>query len=650
MMYSVAPADTKKENLLLIDTIAIASLGVIYLADYLFDYEHTLIGWIVFALTFFYIGYYGIRKEKTRIGLFVAAYFLFDLFDWGISLLLKSHTPHLLIFLGVAGFEIYSVLTAKMTPQSDKETLLDHTLDKQNITNYGKYYVQVTHEVFIPERARYTHLQVIGSTGSGKTRLVFYPHIYQDIDKGAGLFIFDIKSNMREKVEQFVAASQRELEFYYFNLGGEDSLTYNPLSGTDATEITNRIFAALYYDMTNSEQYYKDIGGLFLSATIAILLKKIKTITFVNLYKAISDPWGYLKPVCEEYEGDLNAKYILDFLKEKMEKVKKDLSGLLNKISKFAIPEWTKQINTTKPEIDVAEIISKNKILLFQSNSARYQSDYKPLSILMMMHIQSEIGKRYSIQHEELKPFFVYLDEFDKIVYKEFSELINKAREAKVGIIFGHQALGDLEVCGKALQNQILTNARNKIILNIEDPGTAEYFAKAMGTRTIKRRVNSFSTKDGVAQSGFTEKIEEEFITHPNDYKFLKYGEGIVKIEADEGRFISRVKLYPLKDLSQYKIYFRPPRIKAEPEQDLIESREVKDVPPAAEAIDSQDNDSFMKKPPKNKTPKKGGIHDLIKNAPDTLNEAVSKQDEEKEKDKEKDKDDDEEKDKDDKE
>jgi hypothetical protein len=373
---------------------------------------------------------------------------------------------------------------------------------------------------------------------------------------GAGVLIFDIKSNMREKIEQFVIAAKREKDFYCFNLGDLNSDSYNPEAGDDPGEIFNRTFTAQYYDMNNSEQFYIDVAKRFLPAAIAVLKKKYKTITFEDLYWITVSPKKYLQPICNEFPDDINAKYLIEFMKK--EDLDKYLMGLVNKLAQFVTPAWTSQINTTNPKIDIGKIVSEGKILLFQANSGVYQQEYKAISILLMMHVQSEIARRYSIPKDQLKPFFIYLDEFDKIVYPGFAELINKAREAKVGLIFGHQSIGDLKQYGEALQNQILTNARNKVVLKLKEPASAEYFSKAFGTRTVERRVTSYASDGNV--SGYSDKLEEEFNVHPNDIKFLKLGQACVDIEDDEGGspYINIIRLEDIKQTFPHGAIERP--------------------------------------------------------------------------------------------
>ena len=531
-------------NNLFVDVCVLLTGTSIFGLEYLAAHYHTPFGIAIdIALVVFFI-YRAVRKELSYAGLLLLFFPVFH----GLSLASQTYLNNIFpsqffllvtaVLLGYGYYQIYS----KGGP---KRVINDRVAPKQDIKKPGQYSVFINQDIIIPEQSRYTHLQVIGGTGSGKTRYIFYPHILQDIMNGAGVLIFDIKSNMRKRIEQFVIAAKREKDFFCFNLGDPNSDSYNPEAGDDPGEIFNRTFTAQYYDMNNSEQFYIDVAKRFLPAAIAVLKKKYTTITFEDLYWITVSPKKYLQPICNEMPDDINAKYLIDFMKK--EDLDKLLMGLVNKLAQFVTPAWTSQINTTNPKIDIGKIVSEGKILLFQANSGVYQQEYKAISILLMMHVQSEIARRYAIPQDQLKPFFIYLDEFDKIVYPGFAELINKAREAKVGLIFGHQSIGDLKQYGEALQNQILTNARNKVVLKLKEPTTAEYFSKAFGTRTVERRVTSYGSDGSV--SGYSDKLEEEFNIHPNDIKFLKLGQACVDIEDDEGGkpYINIIRLEDIK-------------------------------------------------------------------------------------------------------
>jgi type IV secretory pathway TraG/TraD family ATPase VirD4 len=492
----------------------------------------------------------------------------------------------LLLFAALWGVYFYYIYRIVLFGQGPTRKIIKERGNPKLLEPPGKNALWLNNEYYIPEHSRFSHMQVMGSTGSGKTRFIFFPGIAVDIKRGSGVFIYDIKGNMDDKIEEFVVWARRDMDYYCFNLGekqkdkGKVSRTYNPLAGDDADEITNRIFVALYSEDVNANTFYEQSAEAFLRSAIRLLMKKFKTIVFRDLYKIILDPKKYLQPICNEYKNNLDSVYLLDAIKEP--KFKEQMKGLFNKISKFATSKWADQINVMEPEINISEIISKNKVLLFQANAGSFGADYKAMSILIMMHIQSEIAKRLFNVPE--KPFYIYLDEFSNIIYKGFKELINKAREAKVGIIFGHQALGDIGQCGPEIKNIILTNSINKVFFKNDDDESVKYFSSVLGTQTIERRVESFSTAGGVVTpAGFTKKEEQEYVIHPDDLRNILLGEGVIKIDTIHGRIIKKIDFEDMpknlnKGVPLYKFKSDPIKNKASDNFEVIE-KEIEKEP-----------------------------------------------------------------------
>lgn len=73
--------------------------------------------------------------------------------------------------------------------------------------------------------------------------------------------------------------------------------------------------------------------------------------------------------------------------------------------------------------------------------------------------------------------FSVYLDDFTEYLTPSFVTLLNKSRSANVGIVFAHQALGDLDGLGDGVKNTILTNSNLKVFMRTNEPESAEYFS-----------------------------------------------------------------------------------------------------------------------------------------------------------------------------
>jgi hypothetical protein len=470
----------------------------------------------------------------------------FDVFQVGVVLIIT--------------FSMIIISTPRLYLSDRKVVLEEHKADMDEV-RFEPYSLYVSENIFIPGHQRFRHEEMIGLTGVGKTRYGIYPSVFQDIHNGAGVFIYDIKNDMLKDIQRFASYSMRDHDLYVFTLGNVHGETYNPLANGTAAEIANRVFTALYPPQNNSNQFYTDYAQQFLSSIIALLKYKYPVITFKDLYLLAMNPRTILKEMALELEAKLEAKYLLNLLDS--EDLEDRLTGLCLKLSAFVLPEWTKQINTTDPDIRMDKLLVKNKILLFQASSGLYQAEYKPISILALKDIQTEIARRYEKPPE--KPFFIYLDEFYNVIYPDFGEMINKARSARVGLILAHQSIGDLERCGEELRNIIIDNTVHKVIFKVGTPETASFYAEYLGTRLVKRQVESH--KDDGKVAGFTDKEEREFLIDPDTIKNLKTdsdhdtAEAVLAIETNKGRVYGKYLLKSIQvDFTGHTLLPKPER------------------------------------------------------------------------------------------
>jgi hypothetical protein len=131
------------------------------------------------------------------------------------------------------------------------------------------------------------------------------------------------------------------------------------------------------------------------------------------------------------------------------------------------------------------------------------------------------------------KFFSCILDDFQDYIYEGFGSLLNKSRSANVGVLFSHQALGDLDKVSEAFRNVVLTNTNIKVVMRMNDPETCDHFACTFGTKTTTKVTQK--TKDGDSTGDGTARDAEEFNFHPNIFKRLGTGYGVVSIPHRDG-------------------------------------------------------------------------------------------------------------------
>ena len=144
------------------------------------------------------------------------------------------------------------------------------------------------------------------------------------------------------------------------------------------------------------------------------------------------------------------------------------------------------------------------------------------------------------------------MDDFSEYLYPGFVSILNKSRSANIGVVFAHQALGDIKTLGDAIANSILTNANIKVFMRGNDPDSAEYFSKVIGTvkamKYTERTKKNFWMKEETGDASAREV--DEFIIHPNRFKReLGVGEAVMVIPHEAGSRTINIKFEKYDDL-----------------------------------------------------------------------------------------------------
>jgi hypothetical protein len=415
---------------------------------------------------------------------------------------------------------------------------------KKKHVDYGKYPLLIAPKKGrgFPTSSLHENVQIVGGTGTGKTHYVIKPFIEQTIKQGLGCFISDVKGNMFPDVAFYVSQAGRTLRHFSL-IDPKHFHYYNPLYGNNPDAISNRLYTALYSDATNGEPYYSLLAEAFLRNVIGLLKQEIETLIFEDVLFAAqeADSFKTIGSFCSKYSNTPYASYFRDQWMGKSPKERRiELAGLVNKLQRFCNSEWAYLLNTRKPDIRMADVVANGEVFLFSPNFARYPQDAKALSILAMMDLSEQMADRYRVTPE--KPFRVFLDEFYNLAYPQFIDFINKCREAQVNLFLAHQSLGDLRNVSPEFQEQVMNTASNKIILRVNDPDTAESFARQFGTELDREaRVTSYLADHTIA--GYSVPITEKFRFHPNRIKELRTGQAIVKVVADGGVYVFQTDL-----------------------------------------------------------------------------------------------------------
>ncbi len=408
-------------------------------------------------------------------------------------------------------------------------------------------YLDAEKKFFIPAELLKYHTEVIGSSGMGKTNIFNYL-IEQGIKNGLGMFVFDAKSNYNKTIPYYASKHRRLKDFKYFDLADiKRSQTYNPDFKDKPDEVFNGLMKSIFYGPVTQE-FFRDQASDVLSNLTNLLFLEFKHVTRMDYQNLISNEmttFRSIKHLATKHKDTVSGKC---FLEKWVNMAPKDremnLSGLTSKLARFTNREWSPLINTLNPDIQMKEVVEKQQIFLFGTSSLVNQEDSKPVIISALIDLAGVIGRR--LIERSKNPFFVFLDEFYTAAYPGLNDLISLGREANVCFFLAHHSLGQLGAVSQEFKDDILTNTNHKIVMNITEKATVDFFASIFGTKVTKKDVYSYDTRMAQAR-GRTEKQDEEFIIHPNYLRGMKRGEAVCRIVYVSGPKVFKMKLKEVK-------------------------------------------------------------------------------------------------------
>lgn len=409
--------------------------------------------------------------------------------------------------------------------------------------------------IYVKQPFRKMHTQVVGTTNAGKTESVILPWAIDDIKKGRGLLIIDGKSDLSllNKLYAYAKRHHREHDVRILSLCNVGiSHTFNPLSGGSALEITERVFNAFNFENEyfKSIQYDAFLHSLLILEAVGIKPTPLRMIECMKNEKALAE-------LAISSKNTRLQVWAGDFLKLSRDEREQRTSGLVAQLQSFAVGETTQVFNTEISDINLEQALEHGEIIYCQLPALKIPTLGKATGKMILQCLQSAVSSRHLGKYENPGFFSVYLDDFTEYLTPSFVTLLNKSRSANVGIVFAHQALGDLDGLGDGVKNTILTNSNLKVFMRTNEPESAEYFSAVIGTaQSAKVTERQTSGLFGAEKTGDGSVREvEEFKYHPNVFKQeLGVGEAVMIIPHAKGSLPVRLKFKKTFDLDKPEI------------------------------------------------------------------------------------------------
>lgn len=321
------------------------------------------------------------------------------------------------------------------------------------------------HRIFgIKTEDRFSHIHVIGKTGTGKSTLL-ETMIKQDLLAGNGLAVIDPHGDLVARIYNTVP-EHRKNDLVFLNAADStQAFGYNPLRHVRE----DRIALAASGLMEVFKKMWPDAWGVrmehILRNTLMALLEQPKS-TLHDILRMYSD-----KDFRKKVASSLRNEPVRRFFEKEFERFSfgyrtDGVAPIQNKVGAFLADPLINRI-LTAPTIDLhlRQLMDDGKILLVNLAKGKIGEDSSTLlGGLLVTTIGLAAYSRADTPAEGRRDFFVYIDEFQSFTTLAVANMLSELRKYRMGFTIAHQYLHQLE---PDVRHAVLGNAGTLISFRV---------------------------------------------------------------------------------------------------------------------------------------------------------------------------------------
>jgi hypothetical protein len=349
----------------------------------------------------------------------------------------------------------------------------------------------------LPREARATHLYIAGLTETGKSKFL-ESLIWQDLMRwnksGCGALVIDPHGSLYNSLMARLAFNDihlPRLPIVPVDLTRDDWIIgYNvlrPRPKAEASVVIGNFIQAMSFVWGASGTDMTPLFARWASRILRTLYEKKYTL------------------VEAEYLTDLVSKELRQTLTEgvKTRSAKRDwafadtlsakdfdaqISSTLNRLERFLNTEVLRRMfGQDKLSLDLGEALAKGRIILVNlslSGGRIHEEDARLFATLLLADLWTAAKERGKpVAGKTQRPFYVYLDEFQRFVSPTIAQNLDEARGFGLHLTLAHQfpkQLLNAGSHGQQVYDSIMANARNKVVFAMEDEDNLKPLAQML--------------------------------------------------------------------------------------------------------------------------------------------------------------------------
>lgn len=381
--------------------------------------------------------------------------------------------------------------------------------------------------LYLSPQARARHTYVCGGTGVGKSKFIEHC-IRQDIVANAeskcGLLLLDPHGLLYENTLAWLERSGLKRKVVPIDLRRDDwIISYNLLRqrpGADPAVIVSGFVRALAHVWGEAGTDKTPLFARWAGIILLTLYQNQYTVSDVMQLLSRDD----VRRAMVSRLSDPAAQYAWQMAEERPKEFEQQILSTLNRFQRLSGPQVMKAtFGQPDVSLNLEEAMEEGHIILVNLATKGAKIDHEDadtfatLLLTDLWSTASDLGKG---EAENVKPFYVYVDECQKFVTPTIADNLDEARGFGLHLTLANQypkRLRNSGPSGQMMYDSIITNAGNKIVFRLEHPEDTKdlalwLFMNSLETDQIKhalystkvmeyRREESVSTTEGSSTS-----------------------------------------------------------------------------------------------------------------------------------------------------
>jgi hypothetical protein len=337
--------------------------------------------------------------------------------------------------------------------------------------------------VYLPEKTRTTHMQVIGASGRGKSK--FLEHlIREDIRAGQGLCLIDPHGYLCEDLLRWIETGgfneRRTIEVFDPALDGW-AVGFNPLQfgkghpdeiafGVDSmVKVCAQVWGG--EDMTKTPLLKRTLRSIF----YALAAKRLTLLEAIYLTSS-HDSDSLRRFLTSDLPDFVFQAQWQEFNALRPPQFQEQFGSAQNRLMEFLAANLVRAvIGQQERVVDFRRLMDDGGVLLVNLAARGKLADDN--ARLLGALLVNDLFLKARSRPPGSRPFYLYIDECSLFINEDVGRILDEGRKFGLHLILAHQHLSQLERAGETVYSAVMTNAQTKVVFGGLSPADAEIVA-----------------------------------------------------------------------------------------------------------------------------------------------------------------------------